>query len=69
MVKEKFGKTQKVSKYYDQDCLKNLYLLFMSILTSQIFKNSHFLAKIYLSSYKNVLDQTSKTFNTKFGPQ
>ena len=40
-------KHQKVSKYYDQYCLQNFILLFMSLLTAPIVKNSHILAGIY----------------------
>ena len=34
---------QEVSKYYEQDCLKNFVLLFMSLLTTLIVKDSHIL--------------------------
>ena len=66
---EDFVKHQKVSKYYDRDCLKNFILLFMSLLTDSIVKNSHLLAGIYFIILKNVIDQTSKAFITKFRPQ
>ena len=36
----------KVSKYYDRDCLQNFLLLFMSLLTAPIVKNSLILAGI-----------------------
>ena len=40
----------------------------MSSLRAPNFKNSHFLAKIYFFK-KQILDQTSNAFNTKFQPQ
>ena len=57
---------QKVSKYYEHDCLQNFVLLFMSLLTTFIVKNSHVLIGIYVIFLKKVLDQTWKAFNTKF---
>ena len=39
---------QKVSKYYELDRLQNFLLLFMSLLTALIVKNSHILAGIYV---------------------
>ena len=62
-------KNQKVSKYYDKDFLKNFLLLFMSLSTTPILKNSHFWAKSYFIFLKKVQYQTSKVFNTKFRPQ
>ena len=48
----------------------------MFLLRAPIFKNSHFLAEVYFIFLKTTrpnqrlkLDQTSKTFNTKLGPQ
>ena len=41
VVKERLVKHQKVSKYYENDYLKNFLLLFMSLLTAAIVKNSH----------------------------
>ena len=42
----------------------------MSLLTAPDVKNSDVLAGIYFMFLKkNVLDQTWKPFNTKFGPQ
>ena len=58
---------QKVSKCYEHDCLQTLFLLFMSLLTAFIVKNSHILAGIYFIFLKKVLEQTWKAFNTKFG--
>ena len=40
-------KHQKVSNYYDQDCLKNFRLYFMSLIRSPIFENSHFPAEVF----------------------
>ena len=45
------------------------YLGFVSLLTALIVENSHILDGIILSFSKNVLHQTWKAFNTKFGPQ
>ena len=36
-----------MSKYYDPDCMQNFLLIFMSLLTAGIVKNSHVLAGIY----------------------
>ena len=38
---ENLAKHQKVSKYYENDCLQNFLLLFMSLLTASFIKNSH----------------------------
>ena len=56
----------KVSKYYDHDCLKIFRLLFMSLLTASIVKNSHILAGIYFRYLKKRL---RPNLNTKFGTQ
>ena len=66
---ENFIKHQKVSKCYDKDYLKNFLLLFLSLLTASVVKNSHFLARIYFIFLRIVTDQTSNVFYTKFGPQ
>ena len=34
-------KNQKVSKYYETDCLQNFVLLFIFLLTIKFVKNSH----------------------------
>ena len=44
-------------------------LLFLSLLTPPIDKNSHILAAIYFIFLKHFLKQTWKSFNTKFQPQ
>ena len=49
--------------------LQNFLLLFIFLLTAPIVKNSYILAGIYFVFLKDVLDQTLKTFDTKFGPQ
>ena len=41
----------------------------MSLLTASVVKKSHYLAGIYFIFLKKVIGQTSKAFNTKFGPQ
>ena len=60
MVKEKFGKTfGKASlKYYENGCLQNFLLLFVSLLTAAIIKNSHIYARIYFIFLKSLLKQT-----------
>ena len=47
-------KDQKVSKYYENDCLQNILLLFISLLTALTVK-SHVQAEIYFIFLKNVL--------------
>ena len=39
--KGNFVKHQRVSEYYESDCLKNFLLHFMSLLTAKFVKNSH----------------------------
>ena len=46
--KENLVKHQKVSKYYEHDYLRKSHLLFMSLLTDGIVKNSYNFVKIYL---------------------
>ena len=41
----------------------------MSLLTASFVKKSHFLSGIYFIFLINVIYQTSKVFNTKFGSQ
>ena len=67
--KENLRNHQKVSNYYEHDCLQNFLLLFMSLLTALIVRNSHTLDGIYFIFLKNALDQISKAFYSKFGPQ
>ena len=59
----------KVSKYFENDRLQNIILLFMSLLIAPIIKNSHFYTRIYFVFLKKVQKQTWKPFNTKFWPQ
>ena len=40
----------------------------MALWTALVVKNNHILAGIYFIFLKNVLEQTWKAFNTKFGP-
>ena len=42
---------------------------FYVFINSLIVRNGHTLTGIYFIFLKNVLDQTWKAFNTKFGPQ
>ena len=67
--KEKLVKYQKNSKYYENDCLQNFILLFISLSTVPIVKNSHILARVYLILLQVVLKQIWKSFNIKFRPQ
>ena len=41
MMKGKFGKHQKVPKYFENDCLQNFLLPSVSLLTAKFVKNSH----------------------------
>ena len=65
-LNENLVKHQKVSKYYDYDCLQNLFFLFMSLLIVPIVKSSHNLAEIYFNFLKK---KVLKVFNAKVGPQ
>ena len=67
--KKKLVKYQKVSQCYVHNCLRNFLLVFTFLLTALIVKNSLILAEIYLIFLKTILDQTSKSLDTKFGPQ
>ena len=60
-----------VINYYCYLCTvyKIFFCFFTFLLTAPIVKNSHILAGIYFVFLKDVLDQTLKTFDTKFGPQ
>ena len=69
VVKLKFGKYRKVSKYYQTDSLQNIFLLFMFLITTTFVKNSHISGRILFIFLKNVLDQTRNAFNTKFSVQ
>ena len=44
--KENLLNDQKVSKNYEHDCLKDFLLIFISLLTASIVKNSHILTGI-----------------------
>ena len=39
--KQNLIKHQQVSKYYENDCLENVFLLFFSLLPTKIVKKSH----------------------------
>ena len=67
--KENFVGHQKVSKYYDHDCQKNFLLLFMFLRIESILKKVVLWLEFTLYFKENVLDQTRKSFNTKFEPQ
>ena len=53
--KENLVKHEKVSKYYENDCLQNFLSLFMSLLTAKFVRNSHTDARIYFFFLKNVV--------------
>ena len=48
-------KHEKVSKYYENDCLQNFLSLFMSLLPAKFVRNSHTDARIYFFFLKNVV--------------
>ena len=56
LVKVKFAQPSKVSKYYEHDCLQNLFLVILFLLGVLIVKISHIHAAIYYIFLKNVLD-------------
>ena len=51
-------KHQRVSKYDGNDCLQNILLHYMPLLTAKFLKNIHILARIYFFFLKAVLKQT-----------
>ena len=56
--KENLVKHQQVSKYSENDCLKNCHLLLLSLLTAKFVKNSHIGVVIYFIFSKHVPKQT-----------
>ena len=57
--KENLVKSQKVSKYYDHDCLQNFLLISTPLLIGPIVKKSNtFWLEFSLTIYQNVLNQT-----------
>ena len=62
---ENLVKHWKVSKYYDQDCLKNFLLDLMSLLGVPIFLKSHFLAEIHFIFLKTHPRYNFKGFQYK----
>ena len=64
--KENLRKRQRVSKYYENDCLQNFILHFVSLLTAKLVKNSNILARIYFIFRKNVLNQSWNSSSTTF---
>ena len=58
--KENVVKHQKVSKYYENDWLQNFFLLFMSLLTDPVVKNSHIEAGISFMFLKNVQNKLER---------
>ena len=68
-LKETVVKRQEVSKYYENDCLQNFLLRFMSLLKANFVKNIHIWARIYFLLAKSLLQQNRNSFNTIFQPQ
>ena len=67
--KESLVINKKIFNYHDHGCLQNVLLLFISLLTAPIVKNSHILAETYFNfakKKKNVPDVTRKSFKSKF---
>ena len=58
LVKGNLVKHQKVSKYYEIDCLQNFILFFMLLLTTKFVKTSHTRDRIFFILMKDVLKQT-----------
>ena len=58
--KENVVKHQKASKYYENDCLQKIFLLFMSLLTVPVVKNSHIEAGISFMLLKNVQNKLER---------
>ena len=67
--KENFLKHQKVSKRYDQHCLKNFLLLFIRLLRVPIFKKKKFVAELCIFFLKTRPRWNFKSLNTKFSSQ
>ena len=67
--KENLVKDQTFSKHYAMIFFNFFVLIFMSLLLFLIVKNNHKLAGTYFIFLKYTLDETSKAFNIKFGPQ
>ena len=61
-LKESLVKHQKVSNYYDHDCLQNFLFLFISLLTAPIVKNKCILAGIFFLFLKKQHKQNLKDF-------
>ena len=55
-LKENLVKHQRVSKYYENECLQNFILLFCFV-RAPIVKNSHIWTGIYFFFRKNLLKQ------------
>ena len=58
---------QRVSKYYEHNCLQNFLLLLCLYQQFLYLKTVIFYPEFPLSFWKNVLYQTRKAFNTKLG--
>ena len=60
--RENLLKHPKVSKYYDKDCILNLFVLFMSLLTAPFIKSTHILVGVYFIFVKKRPIPNSKVF-------
>ena len=57
---------QKVSKYYERDCVLNFLLLFISSLTTLILENSHIFARINFAIQKKRSRPNLKAFKLQW---
>ena len=62
-------KRQKVLKYCEHECLQNVLLLFMFLLTTVLVKNDHIKVRTFFIFIENVLNQTLNAFNANFRRQ
>ena len=60
--RENLLKHPKVSKYYDKDCILNLFVPFMSLLTAPFIKSTHILVGVYFIFVKKRPIPNSKVF-------
>ena len=66
-MKGKFGKHQKILKYYAIECLQNFILHSMSLLTVKFAKSCHIEARIYLIFLKTSLNKLEMLLIPNFG--
>ena len=60
--KQNLVKQQKVSKYYEPDCLQNVLFFFMILLTTDSVKNTHISARNFFIFLKTALNQIWNAF-------